>query len=432
MGCGPERFVDVAEIMFVKARISSTNGRAVKARFDLFAGIDFGRPNFRTKARFRLAVWRETRPFIWSMKKMKAGIVGCGNISEIYAEAGKKFRNIEILACADLDFARAHALAEKHGIPRPLRVEQLLADRDIELVINLTIPAAHAEIGLEALKNGKHLYNEKPIAQKRRAAREMIGLARESGLLVGCAPDTFLGAGLQTCRKLIDEGAIGEPIGGAGFMLGPGVESWHPTPGFFYQKGGGPLFDMGPYYLTAFTTLLGPVHRVTGSARISFPKRTITSQPLAGTTIDVETPTHIAAVLDFESGPVVTLATSFDVKAHSMPNIEIYGSEATLSVPDPNTFGGPVRIRRQGEENWTEIPLSFGYSDNSRGMGVADMISAHENKREHRANAHAAYHVLDVMHSILDSAETGQRIELASSMTRPSPFPEGLLDGEVD
>jgi len=369
---------------------------------------------------------------MWAMKKIKAGIVGCGNISEIYAEAGKKFRNIEILACADLDFARAHALAEKHGIPRPLRVEQLLADRDIELVINLTIPAAHAEIGLEALKNGKHLYNEKPIAQKRRAAREMIGLARESGLLVGCAPDTFLGAGLQTCRKLIDEGAIGEPIGGAGFMLGPGVESWHPNPGFFYQKGGGPLFDMGPYYLTAFTTLLGPVHRVTGSARISFAKRTITSQPLAGTTIDVETPTHIAAVLDFESGPVVTLATSFDVKAHSMPNIEIYGSEATLSVPDPNTFGGPVRIRRQGEESWTEIPLSFGYSENSRGLGVADMISAHENKREHRANAHTAYHVLDIMHSILDSSETGQHVELASSMTRPSPFPEGLPDGEVD
>jgi len=367
-----------------------------------------------------------------AMKKMKVGIIGCGNISGIYAEAGQKFRNLEILACADLDFARAHALAEKHGIPRPLRVEQLLADRDIELVINLTIPAAHAEIGLEALKNGKHLYNEKPIAQKRRAAREMIGLAREKDLLVGCAPDTFLGAGLQTCRKLIDEGAIGEPIGGAGFMLSSGAESWHPNPGFLYQKGAGPLFDMGAYYLTAFTTLLGPVHRVTGSARISFPKRTIASQPLAGTTIGVETPTHVAAVLDFESGPIVTLTTSFDVKAHSLPNIEIYGSEATLSVPDPNTFGGPVCIRRQGEGNWTEVPLSFGNSGNSRGLGVADMISAHENKREHRANAHTAYHVLDIMHSVLDSSESGKHVELTSSMTRPSPFPEGLPDGEVD
>lgn len=366
------------------------------------------------------------------MKKMKAGIIGCGNISKIYAEAGGKFQNLEILACADLDFARARDLAEKHGIPRPLRIEQLLADRDIELVINLTIPAVHAEVGMEALKNGKHLYNEKPLALKRRAARELVALAREKGLLVGCAPDTFLGAGLQTCRKLIDEGAIGEPIGGAGFMLGSGVESWHPNPVFFYQKGAGPLFDMGPYYLTAFTTLLGPVHRVTGSARTSFAKRTITSQPLAGTTIDVETPTHIAAVLEFESGPLVTLATSFDVKAHSMPNIEIYGSEATLSVPDPNHFGGPVRIRRQGDENWIELPLSFGYSSNSRGLGVSDMISAIENKREHRANAHTAYHVLDIMHSILDSSETGQHVELASSMTRPSPLPEGLPDGEVD
>ena len=366
------------------------------------------------------------------MKKMKAGIIGCGNISAIYAEAGRKFQNLEILACADLDFARAHVLAEKHGIPRPLRVEQLLADRDVELVINLTVPAVHAEVGMAVLKNGKHLYNEKPLAQKRRAAREMIGLAREKDLLIGCAPDTFLGAGLQTCRKLIDEGAIGEPIGGAGFMLSAGMESWHPNPEFFFKKGGGPLFDVGPYYVTAFTTLLGPVRRVTGSARTSFPTRTITSQPLAGTKIEVETPTHIAAVLDFESGPIVTLATSFDVKAHSMPPIEIYGTEGTLSVPDPNNFGGQVRIRRQGEENWSEIPLGFGYSDNSRGLGVADMISAIQGKREHRANARTAYHVLDIMHSILDSSETGQHIELTSSMTRPSPLPEGLQDGEVD
>lgn len=366
------------------------------------------------------------------MKKMKAGIIGCGNISDIYAAAGKRFRNLEIVACADLDFGRAHALAEKHGIPRPLRVEQLLADRDVELVINLTIPAVHAEVGLEVLMNGKHLYNEKPLAQKRREAREMIGLAREKDLRVGCAPDTFLGAGLQTCRKLIDEGAIGEPVGGAGFMLSPGVEAWHPNPGFFYKKGAGPLFDMGPYYLTTFTTLFGPVRRVTGSARATFPKRIITSQPLAGQSIDVETPTNIAAVLDFESGPVVTLATSFDVKFHSLPNIEIYGSEGTLSVPDPNTFGGPVRIRRNGENEWSDVPLRSVYSDNSRGLGVSDLISAEQNNREHRANARTAYHVLDIMHSILDSSEEGKHVELVSSMTRPAPLPEGLADGEVD
>lgn len=366
------------------------------------------------------------------MKKLKVGIIGCGNMSGIYADAGKRFPNLEVLACADLDYARAHALAEKHGVPHPLRVEQLLADREIELVINLTLPAVHADVGIEVLRAGKHLYNEKPLAQKRRPAREMIGLAREKKLLIGCAPDTFLGAGLQTCRKLIDEGAIGEPVGGAGFLLSAGPESWHPGPEFFYKKGAGPLFDMGAYYLTAFTTLLGPVSRVTASARTSFPQRTITSQPLAGARIAVEVPTHIAAILEFESGPIVTLATSFDVQAHTMPPIEIYGSEGSLLVPDPNTFGGPVRIRAKDGKEWSDVPLAFANAENSRGFGVSDMASALANHREHRANAHAGYHVLDVMHTILDSAESGQHLQIASSMTRPSPLPDGLADGEVD
>lgn len=365
------------------------------------------------------------------MKKMKAGLVGCGNISGIYAEAGKKFHNLEIVACADIDYARAQAAAEKYGIPSPLHVEQLLASAEVELVINLTVPAAHAEVGMEAIRNGKHVYGEKPLALKRRAARELIGLAREKGLRVGCAPDTFLGAGLQTCRKLIDAGVIGEPVGGSGFMLQAGPEAWHPNPDFFFKKGAGPLFDMGPYYLTALTTLLGPVHRVAGSARISFPDREIGSEPLRGKKIEVETPTHVAGLLEFESGPIVSLVTSFDVKAHAMPNIEIYGSEGTLSLPDPNTFGGPVRIRRHKESEWTELPLEFGYASNSRGLGAADMIAAIAANRDHRANARTAYHVLDIMHSILDSAESGAHVELASSMVRPSPLAQGLSDGDV-
>lgn len=361
------------------------------------------------------------------MKTAKVGIIGCGNISKTYAEAGKKFPNLEIRACADLDYARAHALAEEKGIPRALRVDQLLADEEIEVVINLTIPAVHAEVGLEVLRSGKHLYNEKPLAQKRRPAREMIGLARQKGLRIGCAPDTFLGAGLQTCRQLIDDGAIGEPVAGSAFMMQRGPERWHPNPDFFYKKGAGPLFDMGPYYLTALASLLGPVRRVTGSARISFPTRKIMSQPLAGTDIEVETPTHISAVLDFESGPVVSLSTSFDVGAHQMPFIEIYGSDGTLSLPDPNTFGGPVRLRRLDEEEWREIPLAPGYADNSRGLGVADMVAAEEQDRGHRANSQMAYHVLDIMHSILDSSETERHVELTSSMTRPPAFPDGNL-----
>jgi len=363
---------------------------------------------------------------------MRIGIIGCGNISQIYAEAGKVFQDIEIIACADMDFGRAQALADKNDIPKPLRVEQLLADADVELVINLTIPVVHAEVALEVLRHGKHVYNEKPLAQKRREAREMIGLAREKGLRIGCAPDTFLGAGLQTCRKLLDEGAIGEPIGGAGFMLGAGVEDWHPNPDFFYKKGAGPLFDMGPYYLTAFANLLGPVRRVTGSARISSPERLITSQPHAGKTIRVETPTHIAAVLDFESGPVVTLATSFDVQGHTLPPIEIYGTEGTLLVPDPNSFGGPVKLWTKAKKEWVEMPLTFGYSENSRGLGVAELAVAVREDREHRVNARTAYHVLDIMHSILDSSESGRHIELASSMSRPLPLRQGLLAGEVE
>lgn len=366
------------------------------------------------------------------MNKLPVGIIGCGNISKIYAEAGKKFEDLEIVACADLDKDRAATLAEAHGIPRALSVDELLADAGVALVINLTIPAAHAEVAKRALKKGKHVYNEKPLALRRREAREMLGLAREKKLRIGCAPDTFLGGGLQTCRRLIDAGAIGEPVGGAGFMLSRGPESWHPSPEFFYQKGAGPLFDMGPYYLTAFTSLLGPVQRVTGSARVSFNKREITSQPLAGTQLDVQTPTHVAAVMDFVSGPVVTLATSFDVSAHRMPNIEIYGSEGTLAVPDPNTFGGPVLLRQRGESEWREVPLEFGYTENSRGLGVADMAAAIVSGREHRAGARMACHVLDVMHSILDASEIGRHVEMNSTMARPAPLPVGLTPGRVD
>jgi predicted dehydrogenase len=366
------------------------------------------------------------------MSRLPVGIVGCGNISKIYAQAGAKFDNIAIVACADLDRSRAEALAQEYGIPKVLEVEELLASPDVALVINLTVPAAHAEVAWAALKKGKHVYNEKPLALRRREARNLMGLARDKELRVGCAPDTFLGAGLQTCRHLIDEGAIGVPVAGSAFMLSSGPESWHPNPAFFYQKGAGPLFDMGPYYLTALTTLLGPVRRVTASARVSFQRREITSQPLAGQMIDVEVPTHVSAVMDFESGPVVTLTTSFDVEASRLPRIEIYGSEGTLSVPDPNTFGGEVWLRRRGDTDWRSVPLEFGYAENSRGLGVADMAAALVSGREHRANERVAYHVLDLMHSIIDASESGRHVDMKSAMVRPAPLPLGLAPGQID
>jgi len=290
--------------------------------------------------------------------KTRIGVIGCGNISPIYLQAGKRFEILEVAACADIDLERAKARAAEFDIPKACSVEELLADPDIDIVVNLTIPKAHSPVGLTVLQAGKSVYNEKPLAALREEAQPLLTTARERGLRVGGAPDTFLGGGLQTCRKLIDDGVIGEPVAATAFMMGHGHESWHPDPAFYYQVGGGPMFDMGPYYLTALINLLGPVRRVTGSTRISFPERTITSQPKYGTKIEVKTPTHIAGVLDFASGAIGTIITSFDVWGHHAPIIEIYGSEGTLSVPDPNTFGGVVRVRKAREQEWVEVPLT--------------------------------------------------------------------------
>jgi predicted dehydrogenase len=362
----------------------------------------------------------------------KVGLVGCGNISGIYFEANKLFEALDIVACADIVRERAEAKAQEHNIPRAYSVEELLADPDIEIVLNLTIPQAHGPVALAALEAGKSIYNEKPLAISRDDAQAMLKLADQKGLRVGGAPDTFMGAGLQTCRKLIDDGWIGQPVAASAFMLGHGPEGWHPDPDFFYQPGAGPMFDMGPYYLTALTALLGPVRRVTGSARITFPERMITSQPKFGQMIKVNTPTHVAGVLDFESGPVATLVTSFDVWAAEVPRIEIYGTQGTLSVPDPNTFGGPVRIRRAGASEWSTVPLSHAYSKNSRGLGLADMAYGIRSGRAHRASGELAYHVLDIMHAFHDASREGRHIDLASTCQQPAPLPLGLIEGRLD
>ncbi len=364
--------------------------------------------------------------------RTKIGIIGCGVICREYVTSLAGFPNVEVAACADLDLERAGRLAEEFHIPKVLGVDELLGDPEIGIVLNLTVPAAHSDIGLAALRAGKSVYNEKPLAMRRRDAREMMGLAREKDLRIGCAPDTFLGGGLQTCRKLIDEGVIGEPVSGAAFMMGPGVEQWHPNPEFFYKKGGGPVFDMAPYYLTALILLLGPVSRVSGSARVSFPTRTVTSQPCAGQVIDVDVPTHVSAVMDFQSGPVVSMTMSFDVQYHRMSRLEIYGSEGTLVLPDPNTFAGPVQVRRKGESEWREVPLQYGYTGKMRGLGLVDMAAALAADREHRANDRLAYHTLDIMHAIHDASDTGRYVELKSSVKRPEPLPLGLEPGQIE
>jgi predicted dehydrogenase len=290
--------------------------------------------------------------------KVKVGILGCGNIFPQYIKGCRSFDLLEVAACADIDVKRAHARAEEFAIPKAYTPEELFADPDVQIVVNLTVPQAHVQTNLAAIECGKNVHAEKPFALKRDDGRRILEAAAEKGVLVGCAPDTFLGGGLQTCRKLIDDGWIGEPIAATAFMMSHGPESWHPNPDFYYKSGGGPLFDMGPYYITALVSLLGPVRRVTGSARASFPERIATSQALFGHRISVDVPTHVAGVLDFEAGPIATLVMSFDVWSHNLPRIEIYGSEGTLSVPDPNIFGGPVKIRRAGADEWNEVPLT--------------------------------------------------------------------------
>ena len=366
------------------------------------------------------------------MAKTKIGVIGCGNISGTYLKVAQRLRNLEVAACADIVMSRAEAKAKEFGVPAYCSVKDLLKRADIEIVVNLTIPKAHAEISLAALEAGKHVYGEKPLAVTREDGRRILDAARARKLRVGSAPDTFLGAGIQSCRKLIDDGWIGEPIGATGFFMSHGPENWHPDPEFVYQQGAGPLFDMGPYYLTALVCLLGPVRRVSGSARVTFPERMITSQPKFGEMMKVETPTHIAGVLDFEVGPIATLVTSFDVWAHEAPRLEIYGRTGSLSVPDPNTFGGPVRVKRAGAQQWSEAPLAFGYAENSRGLGVADMANALRSGRPHRASGEMAFHVLDVMHAILEASQSGRAVAMQSTCARPAPLPLNLIEGTVD
>ncbi|MBN2309325.1 MAG: Gfo/Idh/MocA family oxidoreductase, partial [Candidatus Hydrogenedentes bacterium] len=300
------------------------------------------------------------------MKPVNIGIVGCGNICDRYFASGKRFEILNLAACADLILERAKDKAAQFDVPKACTTEELLADPDIEIVINLTVPRAHGEIGIAALEAGKSVHTEKPLAVTREDGLKMLELARQKGLRVGGAPDTFMGGGLQTCRKLIDDGWIGRPVSATAFMQCHGHENWHPDPTFYYQPGGGPMFDMGPYHLTALIALLGPIRRVCGSTGTAFPQRTITSEPKYGTVMNVEVPTHIAGIMDFANGAIGTMIMSFDVWAHCLPCIEIHGTEGSLAVPDPNGFGGAPKVKRGREGDWKEVPLSHEYANDCR------------------------------------------------------------------
>jgi predicted dehydrogenase len=365
------------------------------------------------------------------MERVKIGFIGTGSIFGAYVRGCRGFNMLEIAACADLYRSVAEAKAEEFGIPRVCSVEELLADPEIQIAVNLTIPKAHAEVSLAVIDAGKHVHSEKPLAVTRADGQKILAAAQKKGVLVGCAPDTFLGGGQQTCRKLIDDGWIGEPVAAAAFMTNHGHESWHPNPDFYYQVGGGPMFDMGPYYLTSLVNLLGPVKRLAGSTRITFSERVATSEGNRGRRIPVEVPTHVVGVFDFIGGPVGTIMTSFDIWAAHLPRIEVYGSEGSLSVPDPNIFGGQVLIRRAGASEWNAVPLT--HSDQvGRGIGVADLAYAITYGRPHRASGELAYHVLEIMSAFEASSEDGRHVEISSSPPRPAPLPLGLPEGELD
>jgi predicted dehydrogenase len=363
---------------------------------------------------------------------VKIGIVGCGNISQAYLDTAKSFPILEVVALADLDLERARAKAAQFNA-KACTVAELLADPAVQIVVNLTVPKAHVEITTAALEAGKHVFNEKPLAVTFEDGKKIIQLAKQKKLRVGCAPGTFLGGGLQTCRKLIDDGIIGKPVAATGFMTTPGHESWHPSPEFYYEVGGGPMMDMGPYYLTALANMLGPVRRVTGSAAILKPERVIASEPKKGKRIQVETPDHITGILDYENGAVVTLMTSFAVWAAQLPFIEIYGTHGSMSVPDPNSLGGPVRLKLAGEKEWHEAPLTHGHSGPGKwGIGVADMAYAIRSGRPHRATGENALHVLEVMHAFLAASEKGKHVKIKTSYSRPAPLPGGLAENALD
>lgn len=364
------------------------------------------------------------------MERVGVGIIGCGNISEAYLKAAGTFPILDVRSVADLRPEAARARADAFGLAA-MTVDELLADPSIDIVVNLTVPAAHVEVGLRAIEAGKHVHSEKPLGLGTREARTLLDRAADRRLRVGCAPDTFLGGAHQTCRKLIDEGAIGRPVAATAFFMCPGHERWHPNPAFFYAAGGGPMLDMGPYYITDLVNLLGPVEQVAGMTTRSRDRREITSQPLAGHTIEVEVATHIAGTLRFVCGAVVTMAMSFDVPQHRHAPIELYGTEATLLVPDPNRFGGAIEIGRN--KTWSERSVEHLYADgNYRIIGVADLAHAIRSGRPHRASGELAFHVLEVMEAFQTSSERGTHVTIESRPERPAMLPTGLALGELD
>ncbi|MDI5924853.1 Gfo/Idh/MocA family protein [Rhizobium leguminosarum] len=363
-------------------------------------------------------------------RELGVGIIGCGNISTTYFSLAPLFKGLKVLACADINAQAAEARAEEYGV-KAQTIDALLVNDEIDVVVNLTIPDAHFRVSKAILEAGKHVYSEKPLVLSLEEGEELRRIAKQKNLAVGCAPDTFLGGAHQLARKFIDDGGIGRVTSGACYVMSPGMEMWHPNPDFFFLPGGGPILDLGPYYIANLINLIGPVKRVGGMTSMASPTRTITSEPRNGEIIPVKTPTTIQALLEFVNGATVTLTASWDVWSHRHANMELYGTDGSLYVPDPNFFGGTVEASGRDKdikplEAW-EHPFGKinqenpnGARANYRTAGLADMVMALIEGRDARCSLDRTLHGVDVMTSILKSGEEGRFIDLTTTCTQPA------------
>lgn len=365
-------------------------------------------------------------------KTLGIGVLGCGNISAAYMRLAPLFRGIEMRACADLNADAAKARAAEFGL-RAETVDGLLAADDIDIIVNLTVPAAHFDVSMQILDAGKHVYSEKPFVLSLEEGQKLAEKAAQKGLRVGSAPDTFMGGAHQLARHLVDSGRVGKVSSGTCFVQSPGMEMWHPNPDFFFKPGGGPILDLGPYYISNLVQLLGPVARVTAMSMSAQAERTITSQPRHGEKIAVETPTTIHAILQFHSGAQVTYCASWDVWQHGHAPMELYGADGTLHVPDPNFFGGEVRMTSKAAFTSAGVAWDHpfgrandGANANYRAAGLADMALGIVEGRAHRCSLEFSLHVVDVMTAILNAAEAGQVLDITTTCDRPEALsPEG-------
>ena len=364
-------------------------------------------------------------------QRLGVGIIGAGNISSQYLKAMKDFPVLDIRAIADMRPEVATKKAAEFGV-KTKSVGDLLADPTVDIIVNLTIPRAHVDVGLKAVAAGKHIYGEKPLGVTFAEGKKLIAAAKKKGVRVGSAPDTFLGGGHQQARAVIDSGKLGTIVGGTAFFACPGHEYWHPDPAFYYDIGGGPVLDMGPYYITDLVNLLGPVAKVQAMSLTPQKSRLIRSEPKKGQMMPVKVFTHVTGTLQFVSGALIQVTLSFDVPKHSHMPYEIFGSEGSMLVPDPNWFGGEVKIAKPRAEAWDDVPVKLPYADaNYRSLGVADMAHAILSGRPHRASGDLALHVLEVMEAFETASKSGEIVKIKTRVERPAPMAESLKRGKI-